>query len=183
MRVIVASDIHGSAYYAEKLRKRIEIEKPDFVILLGDLLYHGPRNSFPKDYNPAEVANILNKIEIPIRAVKGNCDSEVDQCLLNFPIMAEYAIFFIDGRTYFATHGDKFNKDNLPLLSNGDILINGHFHVPEISKIGKNNFYINPGSISIPKNNSTNSYMIIENNSILIESLDESEKVLIEKYI
>ena len=175
MRVLIASDIHGSAFGTEKLLERAEAENPDVMLLLGDLLYHGPRNALPKEYDPARTAELLNKSKNRILCVKGNCDSEVDQCVLDFPIMAEYAAMYVNGHRLYATHGDKFNKENPPLLMQGDVLLNGHFHVPEISlfNTGKN-ICINPGSVSIPKGGSAHSFALIEDNVVSIMSLENS---------
>lgn len=161
MRLIIASDIHGSAYYCEKLIEQYNKIKPDKLVLLGDLLYHGPRNELPRDYSPKTVAQLLNSVSDSIICVRGNCDSEVDQMLLDFPIMAEYCLLYDGTACFFATHGHVYNPDNMPKLSKGDILINGHTHVPAIEK--QEHFtYINPGSVSIPKNGSRNQYLYYE---------------------
>ena len=130
MKLMIASDIHGSAYYCKKITAAFEREKADKLLLLGDILYHGPRNALPKDYSPKEVAAMLNAMKNKIICVKGNCDCDVDQMVLDFPIMAPYCIIAFENRIIFATHGDKFNVDNLPALNNGDVLLYGHFHVP-----------------------------------------------------
>ena len=119
MKFMLASDIHGSAYYAEKMRQAYIDEKADRLILLGDLLYHGPRNDLPKDYAPKKVIEILNDIKEEILCVRGNCDTEVDQMVLDFPIMADYAVIYADGRTLYLTHGHKFNPENPPKLKKG----------------------------------------------------------------
>ena len=159
---MVASDIHGSLYYTQKLYEAYLDENPDMLLLLGDILYHGPRNDLPRDYNPKGVIEILNGIKDNIRCVRGNCDSEVDQMVLDFPIMADYSIIMNVDLTIFVTHGHIFNTSNPPLLNKGDILLHGHTHVPVLEHFGNDNIYINPGSVSIPKNGSCNSYMIIE---------------------
>jgi putative phosphoesterase len=161
MRLMIASDIHGSAYYCEKMIKAYEEEKADKLLLLGDILYHGPRNDLPRDYNPKQVITMLNKIAMEILCVKGNCESEVDQMVLEFPVMAEYCILYLDSRMLFATHGHKWNEANLPQLKASDILLGGHTHVPKYEKQG-NFIYMNPGSVSIPKEDSANGYMIME---------------------
>ncbi len=161
MKIMIASDIHGSAYYCDKLLKAYEEEKAERLLLLGDLLYHGPRNDLPKEYHPKAVIQMLNEKKKEILCVRGNCDTEVDQMVLEFPIMAEYCILPIGKRLLFATHGHHFNRKNLPMLKPGDILLNGHFHVPACEKEGKI-IYMNPGSVSIPKENSEHSYMIME---------------------
>ncbi len=171
MRLLIASDIHGSAYYLEKLLSRINEEKPEKIILLGDILYHGPRNDLPKGYEPKKVIEKLNKIKSLILAVRGNCDTEVDQMVLDFPIMAEYAIIYYEGKMIFLTHGHNFNSANPPLLSEGDILLHGHTHVPAAEKYGSFT-YLNPGSVSIPKEDSPHSYMIFENGTFCWKDLD-----------
>ena len=170
MKLMLASDIHGSAYYAEKMRQAYIDEKADRLILLGDLLYHGPRNDLPKDYAPKKVIEILNDIKEEILCVRGNCDTEVDQMVLDFPIMADYAVIYADGRTLYLTHGHKFNPENPPKLKKGDYLVNGHTHIP--ANEDKGDFiYINPGSVSIPKAGSDHTYMIYENGEFALKEL------------
>lgn len=170
MKFMLASDIHGSAYYAEKMRQAYIDEKADRLILLGDLLYHGPRNDLPKDYAPKKVIEILNDIKEEILCVRGNCDTEVDQMVLDFPIMADYAVIYADGRTLYLTHGHKFNPENPPKLKKGDYLVNGHTHIP--ANEDKGDFiYINPGSVSIPKAGSGHTYMIYENGEFALKEL------------
>lgn len=171
MKLIIASDIHGSAYYCEKLMNVIKEENPQKVILLGDLLYHGPRNELPKDYNPKKVIEMLNGIKNILLCVKGNCDAQVDQMVLDFPIMAEYAYIAADGFNIFATHGHVINNSNPPALNNGDILLHGHTHVPA-DEIVNNYRYINPGSVSIPKEGSGHSYIIFENGIFTFKTLE-----------
>ena len=161
MKLMIASDIHGSAYYCRKMIEAYHKEGADRLLLLGDLLYHGPRNDLPKDYNPKEVISMLNAIKKDLLCVRGNCDTEVDQMVLDFPILAEYCLLELDGHTIFATHGHNFNPDNLPMLKDGDILINGHTHIPANQNMGTYT-YMNPGSISIPKEGSAHGYMIYD---------------------
>lgn len=168
MKFIVASDIHGSAYYAKKLEQIIINEQPDKIILLGDLLYHGPRNELPKEYDPKIVIDILNRYKEKIIAVKGNCDSDVDQMVLEFDIMSDRFYCLIDDSLYLFTHGDKINKDNLK--EKVDYLVNGHFHIPAIENYDEFT-YLNPGSISLPKEGANNSYIIIDNGEISINYL------------
>lgn len=173
MKLMFASDIHGSAYYCQKLIDNYAKENCQKLILLGDLLYHGPRNPLPRDYNPQKVAELLNNIKSEILAVRGNCDASVDQMVLEFPIMAEYIILYLEGKMTFVTHGDKFNNENPPLLNNNDILIHGHTHVQAMTTI--NNYtYINPGSASMPKEGNKNSYMIYEDGIFTIKDLDNN---------
>ena len=161
MKLMIASDIHGSSYYCRKMIEAYRQEEADRLLLLGDLLYHGPRNNLPRDYNPKEVISMFNEIKNELLCVRGNCDSEVDQMVLDFPILAEYCLLELDGRTIFATHGHNFNPDNLPMLKEGDILLNGHTHIPANQNMGTYT-YMNPGSISIPKEGSAHGYMIYD---------------------
>ena len=130
MKWMIASDLHGSAYYCEKLLAAFNAEQADRMLLLGDLLYHGPRNDLPRDYDPRAVTALLNGCKERLLCVRGNCDAEVDQMVLEFPILAEYALLEVEGRVLFATHGHKYGPDNLPPLCPGDILLSGHTHVP-----------------------------------------------------
>ena len=161
MKLMIASDIHGSAYYCHKMIEAYKREQADKLLLLGDLLYHGPRNDLPKEYEPKKVIEMLNGIKEDLLCVRGNCDSEVDQMVLEFPIMADYCILYLGGRMIFATHGHKLNQTDKPLLKKGDILLNGHTHIPKYEDWGDYS-YINPGSVSIPKDNSAHSYIILE---------------------
>lgn len=170
MKLFIASDIHGSAYWCGKMIEAFEKSGAEKLVLLGDILYHGPRNELPEEYEPKKVIAMLNPLKEKILCVRGNCDSEVDQMVLEFPIMAEYAYICADGCKMFATHGHKFNCDNLPPLSKGDILLHGHTHVPIIKDCGYYT-YINPGSVSIPKENSEHSYLIFENGTFTFEKL------------
>lgn len=158
---MIASDIHGSAYYCRELIRAYNEEKADRLLLLGDILYHGPRNDLPRDYAPKEVIAMLNAMRRDILCVRGNCDTEVDQMVLDFPIMAEYAILAVGKRMIFATHGHVFNAGNPPMLHAGDILLHGHTHVPKCEAHG-DYVYMNPGSVSIPKEGSGHGYMILE---------------------
>lgn len=161
MRLMIASDIHGSAYYCEKMLKIFENERADKLLLLGDILYHGPRNDLPKGYAPKEVIKMLNPLSEYIIAVRGNCEAEVDQMVLDFPVTSDYILIYDNGKTLFATHGHIFNEEHLPLLSEGDILLNGHTHIPKYKDYGKF-IFVNPGSVSIPKENSFHSSVIYE---------------------
>ncbi len=154
MKYLIASDLHGSSYYVSKLEKIIEKEKPNKIILLGDLLYHGPRNSLPEEYDTMRVIETLNKYKDIIIAVRGNCDAEVDQMVLEFPIMDDYKCIEVDGLKLYLTHGHV--NDRVPYQDG--ILIHGHTHVYELSST-----YINPGSISIPKVHEEHTYIIYEN--------------------
>lgn len=129
MKYMFASDVHGSAYYCRKMLDAYKEEKAERLVLLGDLLYHGPRNDLPREYAPKQVISMLNDMKKEIYAVRGNCEAEVDQMVLQFPVMADYCILNLDGRTFYATHGHIYNENNLPPIQEGDILIHGHTHV------------------------------------------------------
>lgn len=171
MKWLIASDIHGSSYYCEKLINAFNKERADKMILLGDILYHGPRNDLPRDYAPKKVIEMLNAVSKKLLCVRGNCDCEVDQMVLDFPVLADYAILDLGDRCAFLTHGHVYNLKNLPPLSSGDLLIHGHTHVPACEKLGDIT-YINPGSVSIPKENSHNGYITLENRKFVWKSLD-----------
>lgn len=171
MKFMIASDIHGSAYWCEKMIGAFENEKAERLILLGDLLYHGPRNDLPKDYAPKKVIEMLNTHKDEILCVRGNCEAEVDQMVLEFPVLAEYALISAEGAEIFATHGHKWSEGNLPPLKKGNILLCGHTHIPACN-IHENYVYMNPGSVSIPKNGSANSYMTLENGCFLWKNFD-----------
>lgn len=161
MKWFIASDIHGSAYYCEKLLEAYKKEGADKMLLLGDVLYHGPRNDLPEDYAPKKVIAMLNELENEILCVRGNCEAEVDQMVLNFPVLADYAILTVGKKMIFATHGHVYNNNNLPPLHKGDILLHGHTHVP-VCEEHETHVYMNPGSVSIPKEDSPHSYMIFD---------------------
>ena len=171
MKLMFASDIHGSEYYCRKMLDMYKKENPQKLILLGDILYHGPRNDLPKEYNPKAVIELLNNISDEILCVRGNCDTEVDQMVFPFPVLAEYAYLYSGKCCIFATHGHIFNEDNLPPLSKGDVLLNGHTHIPALRE-HEDYIYMNPGSVSIPKENSEHSYMIFEDSEFLWKNLD-----------
>lgn len=180
MKIMIASDIHGSAYYCKKMLEAYKNENAEKLLLLGDILYHGPRNDLPEGYAPKEVIEMLNPIADEILCVRGNCDTEVDQMVLDFPVLAEYAILYVDGRMIFATHGHKFSPANPPKIKKGDILLNGHTHVPAFEE-KENLIYVNPGSVSIPKENSEHGYILLEGNTLKWKNLDG--KVYMEKTI
>ncbi len=170
MKIFIASDIHGSAFWCRKMLEAYETEKADRLLLLGDILYHGPRNDLPNEYNPKEVIAMLNPLKDKILCVRGNCDTEVDQMVLDFPILADYAFIQDGGVKIFATHGHKFNEENLPPLSKGDILLHGHTHV-QIRREHENYTYINPGSVSIPKENTGHGYAVLEDGEVMLKCL------------
>ena len=162
MKWMIASDLHGSAYYCRKMLEAFEREGADRLFLLGDLLYHGPRNDLPREYAPKKVIPLLNSLASKLLCVRGNCDAEVDQMVLNFPVLADYAVLPVGQRLVYVTHGHVFNLNHLPPLAPGDILLHGHTHVPAWTDFGQGNLYLNPGSVSIPKENTANSYMTLE---------------------
>lgn len=162
MKYLIASDIHGSAYFANKLIERYKAEGADRLVLLGDILYHGPRNDLPKDYCPKEVIPLLNAYKNEILCVRGNCDSEVDQMVLEFPCLAEYAVLPVGDRLCYLTHGHHYGPDNLPPMAKGDLLLSGHIHVP-VCRGQDGVMLLNPGSVSLPKEGSPHSYMTLKN--------------------
>ncbi len=175
MKIMIASDLHGDATTTQKLLCRFKESGATRLVLLGDLLYHGPRNDLPEGYAPKTVIELLNAHAKDILAVRGNCDTEVDQMVLTFPILADYAYLELDGLRIFATHGHKHNTSSVPPLQSGDILLHGHTHVPVFMPFGDGNIYINPGSVSIPKEKSAKSYIIYENRTFSFCDLDGAE--------
>ena len=171
MKWLIASDIHGSAYWCRRLLEKYAQEKADRLILLGDVLYHGPRNDLPDGYAPKKVIEMLNGMSDSILCVRGNCDTEVDQMVLKFPVLADYALLELGERMIYMTHGHVYNENNLPPLREGDILLHGHTHVSKCVDHG-NYVYMNPGSVSIPKENTPHGYMTLENGKFLWKSLD-----------
>lgn len=171
MKLIIASDLHGSAYWCGKLMDLIQQEQPDKLVLLGDLLYHGPRNDLPRDYAPKQVIPMLSELKDRIIAVRGNCEAEVDQMVLEFPVLADYCILYEAGHMIFATHGHIYHEKNVPPLKQGDVLLHGHTHVPKCT-VHETYVYVNPGSVSIPKENSEHSYLMLENGTFSWKTLD-----------
>ena len=172
MKWFIASDIHGSAYYCEKMIEAYKREGADKMLLLGDVLYHGPRNNLPEGYAPKQVIEMLNAMKNGILCVRGNCEAEVDQMVLEFPILADYCILYLGKRMVYATHGHVYNMQSVPPLQAGDILLHGHTHIPAWTEFGDENLYLNPGSVSIPKENSAHSYLILEDGHLTWKSLD-----------
>ena len=171
MKLVIASDIHGSAYWCKRLCAVIERENPDKILLLGDLLYHGPRNDLPRDYAPKEVIPMLSALADKILAVRGNCEAEVDQMVLPFPCMADYAMLVCDGLTLYLTHGHLHNPDKLPPLQPGTVFLSGHTHV-KIDEVHSGIRCLNPGSVSIPKDGS-HSCLLYENENFTFLTLEE----------
>lgn len=174
MKWMIASDLHGSAYYCRKMLEAFEREGADRLFLLGDLLYHGPRNDLPREYAPKEVIPLLNGKREKLLCVRGNCDAEVDQMVLEFPVLADYAVLPVGQRLIYATHGHIYHVKNLPPLAPGDVLLHGHTHVPAWIEFGQGNLYLNPGSVSIPKEDSPHSYMTLEENTMQWKELESS---------
>lgn len=171
MRYMFASDIHGSAYYCRKMLEAFDKEQADRLVLLGDLLYHGPRNNLPKEYEPKQVIAMLNEKRDVLYVVRGNCDAEVDQMVLSFPIMADYCLILDGERTIYASHGHVYNQQNLPPLKQGDIFIQGHTHVLAAEKKETYTF-LNPGSVSLPKEGNIPTYAILEDGLFSIRGFD-----------
>lgn len=169
MRILVVSDIHGSGYYADKLKEIIKKENPDKIFVLGDLYYHGPRNPLTEEYNPMKVAKLLNSMKDRISVIRGNCDAEVDLMISDFDIR-DNILEEINGKKMFFTHGHKYNMNNLP-AEDFDIMLYGHFHVCFI-KENEGKIFVNPGSVTLPKENTPHSYVMIEENEILIKDVD-----------
>jgi len=168
MKLLIASDIHGSSFYCKKLLEKYNDEKPDKMVLLGDILYHGPRNDLPRDYAPKDVIKMLNPLAKNILCVRGNCDTEVDQMVLDFPVLADYSVIFDGKITMYLTHGHHI--ENIKFVP-GDYVIAGHTHIPSFEK--RDGYtYINPGSVSIPKEDSLNGYMIYENETFVWKDFD-----------
>lgn len=178
MKYMIASDIHGSAYYCKKMLDVFAEEKADRLLLLGDLLYHGPRNDLPREYAPKQVIAMLNDRKDKILAIRGNCDAQVDQMVLEFPILAEYAVLEMQGHLIYCTHGHVFHEQNLLPLCKGDVLLHGHTHIPCAKEV--NGISIcNPGSVSLPKGGTLPSYGILEAGIFTIKTL---EKEIIKEY-
>ena len=169
MKLLIISDIHGSSYYAKKIQEIEKNEKPDRIIILGDLYYHGPRNELTQEYNPMEVAKVLNHLKEKMIVLRGNCDAEVDEAISEFPFYENYELE-LDHKQFFFTHGHKYNRGNIPNQTI-DVLIYGHLHTGFIEK--ENRIIIaNPGSISLPRENSKHSYLIYENDKLTLKDID-----------
>ena len=164
MKLVIASDIHGSAKWCAEVLHFIESVAPDKVLLLGDLLYHGPRNPLPDGYAPAEVAGMLNGLAERITAVRGNCDAEVDQMMLDFPCMADYALVADGDRKLFCTHGHVFSPEEPPRLAEGTLFLSGHTHV-KVDEVRDGIRFVNPGSVSLPKDG-THSFAVYRDGDI-----------------
>lgn len=179
MKWMIASDLHGSAYYTKKLLDAFAAEQADRLLLLGDLLYHGPRNDLPREYAPKEVISLLNPLADRILCVRGNCEAEVDQMVLDFPIMADYCVLHEQGRLIYVTHGHLFSETQPSKLQPGDLLLTGHTHVPKCVQHGSY-YYLNPGSVSIPKEDSWHGYITLEHGLFLWKDLDGSVQMTLQ---
>ena len=171
---MVASDLHGSAYYCRKMFQAYDAEKADRLLFLGDILYHGPRNDLPEEYNTKEVMKLLNERKKDLVCIRGNCDATVDQMVLDFPVLAEYCVIESGGILIYASHGHIFSSENLPPLQDGDVFLQGHTHVPLCENKG-NILCMNPGSVSLPKENSYHGYMIMEDGEFVWKDFDGQE--------
>lgn len=174
-KLLICSDIHGDAESAKKVLEAFDKSGAERLVILGDILYHGPRNDLPAGYAPKKVIELLNPYRDQILSVRGNCEAEVDQMVLDFPVLADYAFLEIDGLRILFTHGHVINKNNCPQLRKGDILLHGHTHVPVAEEFGEGLYYVNPGSTSIPKENSPKSYILYENRNFSFKTLDGEE--------
>lgn len=168
MKILIISDIHGSSYYAEKIKEIDEREKPDQIILLGDLYYHGPRNDLTQEYNPMKVAGILNDFTEKLRTVRGNCDAEVDEMISDFKF-EQHIEMQVNGKNVFFTHGHVYNIENVP-DKDIDIMFYGHYHTGSIEE-ENGIIFANPGSISLPKNNTEHSYIIFDEDKITLKNV------------
>lgn len=176
MKILIASDIHGSAEYAEQFLNAVKRDEPDRILLLGDLLYHGPRNALPEDYDTKRTMEILNDLKEKIISVRGNCDSEVDQMVLQFPLMNTYEMFEADGLKIFATHGHVYSPGNPPPFVEFDVLLNGHTHISALDNMG-DYYYVNPGSVSIPKGGTSHSYIIYNEREFSLRELESGDEI------
>ena len=174
MKLMIASDIHGSALYCGELLSAFEREGAEKLLLLGDLLYHGARNDLPDGYDTKKTTALLNGVKEKLLCVRGNCESEVDQMVLEFPVLGQYAVLFWEGRTVFAVHGHEWGPDRLPPLAAGSLLLSGHTHVPKFAREG-DIFLANPGSVSIPKEGSVRGYLLLENDTLIWKDLTGKE--------
>ena len=168
---MIASDLHGSAYYTDQLVDAFHREGADRLLLLGDILYHGPRNALPLGYDPKKVIAMLNPIADKITCVRGNCDAEVDQMVLDFPLMADYQVVTVDSQMLLMTHGHLYDNDNPPPVRDGDIVLQGHTHVPLCQHQPGGWWVLNPGSVSIPKEDSPHSYMVLKDGTFYWKTL------------
>ena len=172
MKLMIASDIHGSAFFAAQLLERFAEEAPDRLLILGDILYHGPRNDLPRDYAPKKLIEMLNPLADKLLCVRGNCDTEVDQMVLKFPILSDTAVIFDGANILTATHGHHLDTVAAPMKDG--VILYGHTHIPDNS-LKEGIRYINPGSVSIPKNGSVNSYMTYSDGEFVWKNISDGK--------
>lgn len=172
MKIMFASDIHGSAYYCREMLQAYRRENAGRLVLLGDILYHGPRNDLPKEYAPKEVIAMLNEMKDEIYAVRGNCEAEVDQMVLDFPVMADYCVMMVGEQCIYASHGHVYHEDNLPPLKPGDAFIHGHTHVLRAERY-RDYILLNPGSVSLPKEDNIPTYAVLEDGVFTIKGFTD----------
>ena len=171
MKLFFLSDIHGSAFYLRQALEAYKREQAEWIVLLGDVLYHGARNPLPDGYAPKEVIALLTPLAAQILAVRGNCESEVDAMVLPFPVQSGYSHLLLDGRRFFLTHGHLYDEKHLPPLTPGSAFCFGHTHVPRAEKQGEL-FLFNPGSITLPKEGAPHTYAVLEDGCFTVKSLD-----------
>ncbi|MGM9662131.1 MAG: phosphodiesterase [Oscillospiraceae bacterium] len=171
MKLMIASDIHGSALYCGRLLEAFEKEGAEKLLLLGDLLYHGARNDLPEGYDTKKVTSQLNAVKERLLCVRGNCESEVDQMVLQFPVLGQYALLLWEGRTVFAVHGHEWGPEKLPPLAAGSLLLSGHTHVPHFRREGEI-YLANPGSVSLPKEGSARGYLLLSGGALTWKTLE-----------
>lgn len=174
MKLMIASDIHGSRTWCERMLEAWRAEGCPRLLLLGDLLYHGPRNDLPEGYAPKAVIDLLNAVAPHLLCVRGNCEAEVDQMVLRFPVMADYCALMVDGHVLYATHGHLHGEDDPPPLMPGDILLCGHTHIPGVRR-HEGFTYVNPGSVSLPKNGTHHGCAFLENGALRLMDLAGGE--------
>lgn len=177
MKLMFASDIHGSALWCEKMLSAYKNEQAEKLCLLGDILYHGPRNDLPEGHAPKEVIKLLNPLKNEILCVRGNCDTEVDQMVLDFPVLSDSALIYANGLEIFLSHGHIFNPEKLPNIPQGSVMINGHTHIPKDVTIDKIRC-LNCGSTALPKENTPHSYIIYENGAFKWKNLETSKEFI-----
>lgn len=168
MRLLVVSDIHGSLAAARIAMDAFRARHADYMLLLGDVLYHGPRNPLPEEYNPAGVAELLAPAAEKIMAVRGNCDSDVDAMVLPFPLSGDTMWLLNDGLRIFVTHGHLYSPENPPPQEEGDVLLSGHTHIPIATTTPRGIHLCNPGSPSLPKDGHPPSYGWLEHGSFSV---------------
>ena len=172
MKLLICSDIHGDAVATERILQIFESEKADRIVLLGDILYHGPRNDLPEGYAPKNVIKMLNSLSEKIIAVRGNCEADVDGMVLDFPITSELSYIMDKDITLLLTHGHKFTPDDPPKMARATVMLAGHTHVPKIRELDGGCFYVNPGSVSLPKEGNPKTYAVYEDGLLSIKTLE-----------